>query len=137
MPNWCENEVEFHAESKEQMDELINLVTGKVLVQDSFSGEHHDEDQQFCFNEILPQPKEAEGVWYDWRIENWGTKWEPDVETFDRVSDTWLVVSMLTAWGPPEGIYQELQEKFPALDIEWFYKEPGVQIAGWLGVDHK
>lgn len=37
-----------------------------------------------------------------------------------------------TPWGPPQGIFDALKERFPGLGISWFYDEPGNMIAGYL-----
>jgi hypothetical protein len=132
MPNWCDNEINFYANSKEEMDRLLDFIRGEVLVQDSMSGEHHYEETEFCFNAIKPQPRDIGEGWYDWRLDNWGTKWEPGIECFDLVSDEWLSVELTTAWSPPEGIYEAIQKEFPDVCIDWFFKEPGMKIAGWL-----
>ena len=70
--------------------------------------------------------------WYDWTNKNWGTKWdtdcgEIDIDDFGRVE-----YKFDTAWGPPKPIYKALRELFPKLEISWFYREDGMQVAGWL-----
>ena len=69
--------------------------------------------------------------WYNWSVENWGVKWNSSDVSFDGGED-WLRFEFMTPWGPPEGICAKLRELFPDLDISWFYKEPGMQISGWL-----
>jgi len=70
--------------------------------------------------------------WYDWAIRNWGTKWDTDCEEVNI--DDWggVEYNFDTAWGPPEEIYRRLIELFPDIEISWFYREDGNQIAGWL-----
>ena len=133
MPNWCDNEINFYTNSKEEMDQLISFLKGQLVVQDTMSGEHSYEEVEFCFNAILPQPKDIGEGWYEWRLNNWGTKWEPGIESFARVSDEWLAVALTPAWSPPEGIYEAIAGEFADVDIDWFYKESGCRIAGWLG----
>ncbi len=72
-------------------------------------------------------------TWYEWSIENWGTKWSLSDENYivDQ-NDEYISFEFDTAWSPPEGIYTKLVELFPELNISWFYKEPGMQISGWL-----
>ena len=135
MPNWCDNEINFYTNSKEEMQELLEFLSGTVTTQEKFSGEYHTEEVDFCFNSVRPMPPTIGDNWYDWRLNNWGTKWEPTIDCFDLVSEDWLVVSMTTAWGPPEGIYNEIASKFPDVEIDWFYKEPGMKIAGWLDAE--
>ena len=72
--------------------------------------------------------------WYNWRVQNWGTKWdisEKDIEWSDDHED-YAQFSFDTAWSPPEGIVSALREKFPELSISWFYDEPGMEFAGYL-----
>ena len=48
------------------------------------------------------------------------------------IADDEVQLTFDTAWGPPSGIYQELVNKYPDLHFSWFYKEEGMQVAGWL-----
>jgi hypothetical protein len=131
MPNWCENEIRFEARSKEEINELVAYLKGRRFTQDLLSGEYEEEETEFSFNSVIPMPSSIKKNINDWRVEHWGTKWEPDVDMFDIYGDS-LDVRLYTAWSPPQGIKDALEEKFPDIYIDWFYKEPGMQIAGWL-----
>lgn len=73
--------------------------------------------------------------WYDWCCKYWGVKW--DVQDVDYMGldfdnrEAHLYFS--TAWSPPEEMYDYIRLHFPGIDMNWFYKESGMQIAGWLG----
>ena len=70
--------------------------------------------------------------WYDWRLQNWDTKWDCyDVVVTDDDPDQ-LEVQFNTAWSPPEAVCTELREQYPDLSVSWFYDEPGCEIAGYL-----
>ena len=70
--------------------------------------------------------------WYDWRCQNWDTKWDCyDVEVTDDDPDQ-LEVTFNTAWSPPEAICSALREQYPDLSVSWFYDEPGMEFAGYL-----
>ena len=70
--------------------------------------------------------------WYDWRLQNWDTKWDCyDVVVTEDDPDQ-LEVEFNTAWSPPEAICHALREQYPDLSISWFYDEPGCEIAGYL-----
>jgi hypothetical protein len=139
MPNWCENRVEVHGyDSEDQLKAFKELVIS--------------DGSNFNFNKILPMPDALEDTtkgsshvpseeliekhgydnWYDWRIDNWGTKWElaEDVQVSD--DGEYIKYDFETAWAPPEGIYHAIKEKFPDLEVTWFYDEPGMQFAGYL-----
>ena len=70
--------------------------------------------------------------WYDWRLQNWDTKWDCyDVVITDDDPDQ-LEVEFSTAWSPPEAICSAIREQYPDLSVSWFYDEPGVEMAGYL-----
>ena len=70
--------------------------------------------------------------WYDWRCQNWDTKWDCyDVEVTDD-DPAQLEVTFNTAWSPPEAICSALREQYPDLSVSWFYDEPGMEFAGYL-----
>ena len=70
--------------------------------------------------------------WYDWRLQNWDTKWDCyDVVVTDDDPDQ-FEVEFNTAWSPPEAICNELREQYPDLAVSWFYDEPGMEFAGYL-----
>jgi hypothetical protein len=74
----------------------------------------------------------ADERWYDWRVQNWDTKWDCyDVVVTDHDPDQ-LEVEFNTAWSPPEAICSALREQYPELNVSWFYDEPGCEIAGYL-----
>ncbi|MBP3917345.1 hypothetical protein [Clostridium sp.] len=68
--------------------------------------------------------------WYDWNIENYGTKWdhvtEYSLEEFIRYGG----LSYETAWGPNEAFYLNISSKYPELTFKLNYVEEG---AGFLG----
>ena len=70
--------------------------------------------------------------WYNWRIQNWDTKWDCyDVVVTDDDPDQ-LEVEFNTAWSPPEAVCSALREQYPDLSVSWFYDEPGMEFAGYL-----
>ena len=70
--------------------------------------------------------------WYDWRVQNWDTKWDCyDVVVTDDDPEQ-LEIEFNTAWSPPEAICHALREQYPELNVSWFYDEPGCEIAGYL-----
>ena len=80
----------------------------------------------------FPSTGIADDRWYDWRVQNWDTKWDCyDVEIVDDDPDQ-LEVEFSTAWSPPEAICSAIREQYPDLSVSWFYDEPGVEMAGYL-----
>ena len=115
MPNWCENDIEFIATDDEELDRLVEYISGSIEYQDRLSGEYSHEETQFCFSKMIPEYR------------------DPKINFFHRHSGhPNLNILCETAWGPPNEIYELLEEKFPNVTIIWFYKEPNQCIAGWL-----
>ena len=66
-------------------------------------------------------------TWYDWSIENWGTKWDA-VDSEGTPEDGEL--KFLTAWAEPIPIIKKLFEKYPKMKIEWEYELEGEEYSG-------
>lgn len=47
-------------------------------------------------------------TWYDWCVENWGTKWDAS-----RCKSDQNTIIFETAWATPEPIFEKLSEEFP------------------------
>ena len=123
MPNWCSNVVEIHHDDKEKID-AIEKEYNRI------------ERDQKIFNVIRPIPPEHNTGenWYWWCIENWGTKWEPGIHTFERIGDNTLKIYMDTAWGPPVALYNYMTEQ--SYTINAFYNEEGMAFCGHYADGH-
>jgi hypothetical protein len=67
--------------------------------------------------------------WYEWAVNNWGTKWDISEGDFHLDDDGcsghgWFN----TAWAPPIEAMRELTEQ--GFDIDLIYWEPGCSFAG-------
>jgi hypothetical protein len=51
--------------------------------------------------------------WYDWRLENWGTKWRP--YWIAEVEGEKHAFSFCTAWSPATGLWLKLSSLYPAV----------------------
>lgn len=61
--------------------------------------------------------------WYDWRIENWGTKWnvEDEVEVIYNKATDEYDISFYTAWCVPVGIVEKYGELCKNGELYWEY----------------
>jgi hypothetical protein len=78
----------------------------------------------FDFDKIIPEPEYEipESDWYDWRIENWDTKWNSygnKLITFDGELTFWFK----TAWSAPFKVISTLVENYSDLQIEHRYAD--------------
>lgn len=61
-------------------------------------------------------------TWYDWRIENWGTKWDAyhqSATQADNSSDGAGSYTFSTAWAPPIPVIRRLATIFPDIKFKW------------------
>jgi hypothetical protein len=147
MPNWCSNEVQFDG-SEEDITKFKEecftdrkgvavLDFSKVLPEPDYDKPKkdgtHNNGVQTELHSVMPD-------WWNWRNENWGTKWnlvpdhDGDLTAYITVEDgeDFIMLEFDTAWSPPSGIYEAIVDKYPDLSVNWFYREDGVQMAGWL-----
>lgn len=138
MPNWCMNKLTVSHSDKSMVDQFEKAYNeGKVC-------EYY-----------LPVPKQNGDIvldqehpdyWYNWCVNNWGTKWDigADIGTdheeryglkATRV-DNEVCCTFDSAWSPPVGLYDKLFEL--GYDVKATYWEPGMAFCGiWdNGVDH-
>ncbi len=82
---------------------------------------------------FFPSTGRQDDRWYDWRLQNWDTKWDAyDVQVDGGFDDDELTIEFNTAWSPPEAICHALREQYPEATVSWFFDEPGCEIAGYL-----
>ena len=73
MPNWCSNTIEIEG-TKEQINAFVSFL-------DEQNGK-----EWFSFFKPTPPELKVEG-WYEWNIENWGTKWNCDAQDWVKVEN--------------------------------------------------
>ena len=150
MPNWCNNTIEISHPDKSKMDALIVAVNeGKfcnhvIPIPESLHivagrvGEDTDPKQI----ELEAQEKanlETHGysTWYDFCVNEWGTKWDVGGDDQGPAQDipSGLIMCFDSAWSPPIQAYEKMLDL--GFSIRASYYEPGMCFAGiWEdGVD--
>ena len=77
---------------------------------------------------IKPMPFEAYNEnpdtftpnWYDWRVENWGCKWD--------IAKSWVSYNCWTAWGPPIPVWQVMHDL--GIEVDADYQDEGGMFEG-------
>lgn len=136
MPNYCYNNLNiFGSES-----DISNFIS-KVRL---------DDKQYIDFNAILPLPEELINTtapnpdpeadkskeliakygscdWYDWCIENWGTKWNATAidDWYVSKKKTSAQISFDTAWSQPTNWLIAASKMFPNLSFDLEFYEEG------------
>ena len=71
--------------------------------------------------------------WFEWRIENWGTKWDiydHELMLCDETDHATITGHFCTAWGPPIEAYNHYLSKHNDVHIYSTYEEEGMDFAG-------
>ena len=90
-------------------------------------------DKGFGKGLYFPSTDVNDDRWYNWRVHNWGTKWDCyDLSIEDDEMPNGFQAQFNTAWSPPEDICNAIKEQFDDLSVSWFYDEPGMEVAGYL-----
>lgn len=133
MPNWVRNNVVVNGNKKD----LI-----------AFERKHfktENRERGFDFNTIIEMPSDifqgnigeeerklyGRNNWYDWSIDNWGTKWNASNTQYKGIgldnNRVFLRFSFDTAWSCPFPIYEKLQKLYPdlAIEVEWADEDIG------------
>ena len=153
MPNWCDNQITITGPNS-VIDKIEKIVT-------------EEKDGEGLLNYFHPMPRQLEDTtspsssadkpqpmvegfdcWYDWRCENWSTKW--DVNEFygvdrqhlnDSLDESIISFGFSSAWSPPINAYQSflmnMSEKNLDVSVKAYYYEGGCDFMGeWYdGVD--
>lgn len=115
MPNWCNNVARISHENPEMIRRMIDAAK---------------REESGVLQEFVPCPAELlEGDgWYDWCVQNWGTKWDlcdVEVQTHDANN---ITLVFQTAWAPPVEAYGTLEEQGFVVEAYWY--EPGMMFCG-------
>ena len=149
MPNWCYNRVSVYSENTDQVTELFDIFNNPepfnaLIPSPKWSEtpnedgalpvieEHKDSDGKVLFTtHKFPKSGKTDDRWYDWQVQNWGTKWEPADISVEQCDEE-LEITFNTAWSPPEDICRAIRNKYPDVTVSWFFDEPGMEVAGYL-----
>ena len=113
MPNHTDNRVILSHDDSQQIDAIYNIM--------------NTEDTPLC-QTLIPMDESLldGGDWYEWRVDNWGTKWDIYDAHCTRMDANTLVLSFLSAWSPPIGVFDKLVDmgfevNARYLDEGWMY----------------
>jgi len=138
MPNWCGNTLTLSHEDPNMIvrakaafaeGEFLNeFIPVPACLKDTTSPNRDNAE------ELRAQCGYAD--WYDWCVNEWGTKWDvgdgQGIQTWD---DHELIVYFDSAWAPPVAAYEKLLDL--GFTVYATYYEPGCAFAGIFedGVD--
>ena len=123
MPNWCSGRA---------------TITGPAPVIAEIKTILEDPEGDLL-NWMVPRPKSEDENWYQWNIENWGTKWSlTDVYIDNTVEEDSIEFSFSTAWAPPINAFHTWAQNDGRVEFKLDYWEPGCAFVGtaWYDGDY-
>ena len=124
----------------EDIVRMREVLEANPSIQGIWVDDTHIKRDRFGFDKYITESqseymKKTYGAnnWYDWKVTNWGTKWNIDGESvyfYDEDVDR-IELHFDTAWSPPEEVCEVLRQNYD-VDINWFYREDGMQFSGYL-----
>ena len=135
MPNHVTNQLVLYSDKEGEAQRVIDEIGGE------------EEEIYIDFEKIIPPPdnmfrdnlgtKDREECartgrpnWYDWQVENWGTKWNAYSQSIEDDGYGQFTLTFDTAWAAPEPIVAALKAKYPDVHFYGSWLEEGHQSAG-------
>lgn len=148
MPNWCCNNIEFSHSDPAMLDKALDgWNQGKFMATLMPEPDYETTPVALTFPELTASfaktaeereaaaanlPTIREDSWWDWRVQNWGTKWDigNDTPLREEVRDgqTFLIGTFESAWSPPTSFYDHMIEL--GFSVKASYYEPGMGFVG-------
>ena len=143
MPNWCNNSINISGSTEtiktlwdEANKEGSGLLNAMKPMPKELDGTTSPTPQEGQAGYKGPQPKiDGFDNWYDWRVQNWGTKWDIDpgegLEFTDNGDGTAQISGWFeSAWAPPIQAYDTFLDDMDGCSLTADYHEPGMDFAG-------
>ena len=132
MPNWCDNTVYITHDDPKKIQILVDAWKANKFFGTIYPEPDYNKVKvKPMFPEIKGNndPVSPESAWWDWRVRNWGTKWEINTdEAYIDIHENEIKVGFSSAWSPPTGIYDRLVNDGYSVDA--YYYEGGCAFCG-------
>jgi hypothetical protein len=122
MPNWCDTVLTIEGD--------VNIVS---QINEHAEKYYKDDSPDSFFGAFIPRPISEDKNWYNWNIENWGTKWDAcsmQEPTFTELPNGTARLELIfdTAWSPAMQIFEHLRGL--GLSVTAEYEDEGLMFAG-------
>ena len=145
MPNYCNNNIVITGPNSviDKIEKIANGDKGDLLqyfypmpkeLNDTVAGPEPKTKKEKLEKKRL-QVEYGASNWYDWRVENWGTKW--DIMEFYNINrkeigedESEISLGFDTAWAPALGAYERFIDENSNCSLKAYYYEPGCDFMG-------
>ena len=141
MPNWCYNTLTLTHEDPAMLERVETAFNNDSLLSDFIPIPEDLKIISGYFPEGSPEQIETQALykanmekygyttWYDFCVEEWGTKWDIKNEGFEpTIVDNSITLSFDSAWAPPLAAYKKFEDM--GFDVLAYYHEPGMCFCG-------
>jgi len=142
MPNWCSNTLCIQFGNKSELKKIKKLLLNKENVVDfSIAAPQPENLYQGGLSLQKEEELKEQGIpdWYNWNINNWGTKWNACNSFSVEEDDEEIKVCFDTAWSPPEKWFYAFCDKLKDINEEITaqlrYEESGLWFAGTYALE--
>jgi len=125
MPNWCDNHLTIRSDNPELLTRYRAAIeAGRLLTECRPEPDSESYRASLGASGAMPE-------WYEWRVTNWGTKWEISTRDTGEISETAdeISVSFSSAWSPPVPALQHAAQR-DGFSFVLFYCEEGIGFVG-------
>lgn len=134
MPNWCMNSLKVKGKEAKVKEFADNFEKNGISAFYPTPKELTETDAPAKINDVKKAQENIKKYgyadWYDWRVANWGTKWDVDQAIIISEKDGEVTFGFDTAWAPPIKAFDMIASKNPELRFELEYEEPGMGFFG-------
>jgi len=129
MPNWVSNHTIIRGK-EEVIDEIAERFE-KDGFESWFPIPQELLDRESPNNKDPEEMEKKYGAsdWYDWAINNWGTKWNANEIHITQCKEE-NILSYQTAWSPPIEFWEKLTEQYPEVEVYTEFVDEGYCFVG-------
>ncbi len=142
MPNWCDNTLEITHEDPAMiervrtafkegrlLDEFVPVPKELHIVAGRVGADNDPKQIELEAQEKSNREKHGYATWYDFCVNEWGTKWDVGGEHSEAQDiPNGLILTFESAWAPPCNAYEKMIDL--GFSIRAMYYEPGMAFAG-------
>ena len=159
MPNWTSNRLRiqtdfFNEKELKKIAELKEIFESdnpfRKLIPEPNWLEVKNEDGELpvekqhknTFGEVVfttrefPSSGKIDERWYNWRLQNWGTKWDACEVEITRDDEDYLEICFDTAWSPAAPVIEKIRELYQDNDsctyVSCLYELEGYEGCGYV-----
>jgi len=142
MPNWCNNTLEItHSDPAmierarsafadgRLLDEFHPVPNDLKIVAGRVGADDDQAQKDLVAQEQANRAKYGYANWYDWCVNEWGTKWDVGGNGYEAQDiPNGLIMTFDSAWAPPVRAMEQLVDL--GFDVRLMYYEPGMAFCG-------